>query len=167
MEKKTYFYVSAKSVMTWFVAICMVCSAVARVLFVGVKGTDVWSQILLPMVATVLYGLLCLINGKERFYKTAIPIWMLFAPSAFVVFAYDFGKYDMLMGCLFTVAMVFCAVLYTQITCGKVAATYLIWPIALFPFLSLLYLNRDIVTAMDWQDMSFLLPDALVVLALF
>ncbi len=166
MEKKIHFYVSAKNVMTWLVALCMVCSAVARILFVGVKGADVWSQILLPIAAAVLYGLICLLFGKEQFYKTAIPVWMLGIYYTFLFFAYDFGKFDTLISCLFGVVMMFCAVLYTQVTCGKVAATYLIWPIAAFPFAALLYLNRDIVMAADWQAMEFLLPDALVTLGL-
>lgn len=152
--------------MTWLVALCMVCSAVARVLFIGEKGTDMWSQIILPIAATLLYGLICLLFGKEQFYKTAIPFWMLGIYYALVFWGYDFGKFDTLIGCLFGVAMLFCAVLYTQITCGKVAATFLIWPIALFPYLSLLYLNRDLVMAANWQALRFLLPDALITLAL-
>ena len=166
MEKKTHFYVSVKNAFVWLVAICMVCSAVARVLFVGVKGPDVWSQILLPIAAALLYGLLCLLFGKEHFYKTAIPVWMLFAYYTFLFFSYDFGKFDTLIGGLFAVAMIFGAVLYTQVSCGKVAATSLIWPIAGFPFAALLYLNRDIVATADLQALKFLLPDALVTLGL-
>ncbi len=166
MEKKINFYVSAKNALTWLVALCMVCSAVARVLFVGVKGADVWSQILLPIAAALLYALICLLSGKERFYKTALPFWMFGIYYTFVYLGYDFGKFDTLMSCLFAVAMLFCAVIYTQITCGKVAATYLIWPISAFPFAALLYLNRDLVAAADWASMKFLLPDALITLAL-
>ena len=56
----------------------MVCSAVTRVFFVGLKGTDaLWSQIVLPIAAVLLYALIALLNGKEHFYKTAIPVWMI------------------------------------------------------------------------------------------
>ena len=166
MEKKTRFYVSAKNAITWLVTLCMVCSAVARVLFVGGKGTDVWSQIILPMVAVLLYGLICLLFGKEQFYKTAIPFWMLQIYYAFVFFSYDFGKFDTLIWGLFGVALLFCCVLYTQITCGKVAATSLLLLTAAFPLGALLYLNRDMVIASDWQALQFLLPDALSTLGL-
>ncbi len=165
MEKKTHFYVSCKNVLTWLVALCMVCSAVARVL-VGVEGTDWWSQILLPLAATLLYGLICLLNGKEQFYKTAIPVWLLSIYYAFVFFGYDFGKFDRLMGCLFAVALLFTAVLYTQITCGKVNATILILPIAAFPLAALLYLNRELVLSGNWEALRFLLPDGLATLGL-
>ena len=167
MEKKTHFYVSIKNGLTWLVALCMVCSAVARVLFVGTKGTDVWSQIILPIAAVLLYGLICLLNGKEQFYKTAIPVWMICFYYAFVFFRFDFGRFDMLIGSLFAVALLFVAVLYTQITCGKVAATSLILPIAAFPLAALLYLNRDAVMTADWNALRHLLPDALMTFGLF
>ena len=81
MEKRVHFYVSRKNPATWLMALCMVCSAVARIAFPGVKGSGdslyVWSQIVLPIAASVLYMLIALLNGKEQFYKTAIPVWMM------------------------------------------------------------------------------------------
>ena len=166
MDKKTHFYVSAKNALTWLMALCMVCSAVARILFVGVKGTDVWSQIVLPIAAALLYGLICLLNGKERFYKTAIAVWMICIYYAFIFFGYDFESFDKLIGGLFVVALIFVGVLYTQITCGKVAATILLLPIAAFPPLSLLYLNRAAVMAAEWNALLPLLPDILMALGM-
>ncbi len=167
MEKKTRFYVSPKNGLTWLTAICMVCSAVARVTVVGVKGADVWSQILLPMVAALLYGVICLFSGKERFYMTAIPMWMFSIYYAFVFFGYDFGKFDTMIGGLFAVALLFSAVLYTQVSSGKVAATYLILPIAVFPLAVLLYLNRVTFFVWDKDLLRWILPDALIALGLF
>ncbi len=166
MEKRTHFYVSAKSVLTWLVVLCMVCSAVARVLFVGVKGADMWSQIVLPIIATLLYGLICLLSGKERFYKTAIPVWMIFIYYTFVFFGYDFESFDKLIGTLFAIAFLFGAVLYTQVSCGKIAATSLILPIAAFPLAALLYLNREAVLSANWKALYHLLPDAWMTLGL-
>ncbi len=163
MEKKTRFYVSPKNGLTWLMAICMVCSAVARVLFVGAEGTDLWSQIVLPIAATLLFVLICLLNGKERFYKTAIPVWLMCIYYAVTFFRYDFGKYDLLIGSLFAVALLFVAVLYTQITCGKVPATSLIIPLAAFPALALAYLNRDLLMAGNYRP---LLAEGLMALGL-
>ena len=136
MKTVTHLYVSRKNALTWLMALCMVCSAVARILFVGVKGTDMWSQIVLPIVAALLYGLICLLSGKERFYKTAIPVWMFCFYYAFVFFGYDFASFDKLIGSLFAIALLFVGVLYTQISCGKVAVTALIIPLAAFPFVA-------------------------------
>ena len=81
MEKRVHFYVSRKNMLTWLMALCLVCSAVARMVIPGVKGSgdslNVWSQIVLPIAATALYVLICLFNGDEMFYKTAIPVWMM------------------------------------------------------------------------------------------
>ena len=125
-----------------------------------------WSQIVLPITAALLYGLICLLFGKEQFYKTALAVWLMCAYYAFVFFGYDFGKFDTLIGSLFTATLLFVAVLYTQVSCGKVAATSLILPLAAAPFAALLYLNRDLVKAADWQALRFLLPDALMTLGL-
>lgn len=165
MKKRTHFYVSPKNGLTWLVALCMVCSAVARVFF-GVKGADLWSQIVLPIAAGLLYALICLLCGKEQFYKTAIPLWMMGIYYGFVFTGIDFGKYDILFGALWVVSLLFAAVLYTQVTCGNIAATILIIPIAAFPLAARLYLARDLVLSANWQALTYLLPDALFALGL-
>ena len=159
MEKRKSFYVSPKNGLTWLVALCMVCSAVARVIF-GEKGTEVWSQILLPMAAVLLYGAICLLGGKERFYKTAIPFWMIGIYYAFVFTGYNFGDYDKMIDVLYIVAMFFIAVMYTQVTCGKIPASSLILILVLAPFGALVYLERD-----NWLNPA-LLADALLTLGL-
>ena len=71
MKNKIHFYVNRKSVLTWLMAVCMVVSAVARMVFFGVKGSGdsayVWSQIVLPVAATILYILIALLDGREHF----------------------------------------------------------------------------------------------------
>ena len=159
MEKRKSFYVSPKNGLTWLVVLCMVCSAVARVLF-GEKGIDVWSQIILPIAAVLLYGAICLFSGKEQFYKTAIPFWMICIYYGFVFTGYDFGDYDKMIDVLYCVAMFFVAVMYTQVTCGKIPASSLILLLALAPFGALVYLERG-----NWKNPT-LLADALLTLGL-
>ena len=166
MDKRTHFYVSLKNGFTWLVALCMICSAVARVLFVGVEGTDMWSQIVLPIAAAVLYGLLCLLCGKEQFYKTAIPVWISCISYALFFFSYKFSAFDLMIGSLFAICMLFIAVLYTQITSGKIPATLLIIPLAIFPLAARCYLMRDVIRAANWEALMPLLPDALFALGL-
>ena len=163
MERKANFYVSRKNGLIWLMALCMVCSAVARILFVGLKGADLWSQIVLPIAAALLYALIALISGKELFYKTAIPVWMLCIYYSFVFCAMDFGKFDTMIGSLYVIALLFIAVLYTQISCGKVKATWLLLPLQAFPFAAIAYLNRD---ALLTGDFTHLLPDGLMTLGL-
>ena len=121
MEKRVHIYVSRKNVLTWLMALCLVGSAVTHIVITGVKGIgfsqDVWSQIVLPAAATLLFVLITLISGKEMFYKTAIPVWLMglyFAirPHAFM------GSNPFIMGMYYTCIIFFC-LLYTAITAGK------------------------------------------------
>ena len=165
MENKTRFYVSLKNGMTWLTVLCMVCSAVARVLFVDTKGVDLWSQIVLPIAAVVLYVLICLFSGKERFYKTAIPVWLMCAYYAFLfINNYNFEKFEGLINALFLIALLFVAVLYTQISCGKIPATSLIIPLALLPFAAIAYLDRDMLYVGNYRPFA---ADGLMALGLF
>ena len=167
MEKKTSFYVSRRNLLTWLMVLCMVCSAVTRIVLPGLKGSgetrEVWSQIVLPVTAALLYALIAFFNGKERFYKTAIPVWMICIYYAFIFAAIDFGKFDTLVGTLFIVALLFVAILYTQITSGKEKLAVALLPLTLFPFAAQAYLNRDLLMSGEYL---FLLPDILMTLGL-
>ena len=163
MEKKTHFYVSWKNALTWLMALCMVCSAVTRVLFVGAKGPDVWSQIVLPIAAALLYMLIALLNGKEHFYKTAIPVWMMCAYYAFVFFRIDFENFDNMIGCLYVIVLLFVAVQYTQVTAGKSKTTWILLPLLALPFAAYAYVERDALLAGTY---THLLADALMTLGL-
>ena len=120
MEKRVHYYVSRKNVLTWLMALCLVGSAVARIVFACLKGSgeilNVWSQIVLPVAATLLFVLITLINGKEGFYKTAIPVWLLglyFAmrPHLFISGTFTIG--------MFYICILFFCGMYTIITSGK------------------------------------------------
>jgi len=163
MEKKRHFYVSRKNALIWLMALCMVCSAVARILFVGVKGTDVWSQIVLPIAAAVLYALIALGNGKEQFYKTAIPVWMY---AIYYCFAFGAYGFDNLVMSLYALAMIFIAVIYTQITSGREKLVFVLLPLLAFPFGAQLYINRQLLLAGQYEQCLHLLPDGLMTLGL-
>lgn len=166
MKKRTSFYVSYKNVLTWLMAICMVCSVVTRFVFVGVKGADVWSQIVLPVVASLLFALITLLNGKEHFYKTAIPVWLICLYYYFIFSQIQYAAYDWLMKTLFTLALLFVAIFYTQITAGKIRFSLLLLPLLAFPCLAQLYLSRAVILSARYDLMMSLLPDLLMTLGL-
>ncbi len=126
MEKRVHFYVSRKNVLTWLMALCLVGSAVARIVFACMKGTgeefNMWSQILLPVAATLLYVLIVLLDGKEHFYKTAIPVWMMCIFYAIQPHLFIGGNPMMLA--LYCAVLMFCAVLYTIISAGRVPSPW-------------------------------------------
>ena len=141
MEKRIHLYVSRKNVLTWLMALCLVGSAVARIVVPQMKGVweslEVWRQIVLPVAATLLYVLIALINGKEMFYKTAIPGWMMglyFAlqPHAII------GDNPFVLGMFYTCILFYCA-LYTAITCGRIRYPWLLTVMMLLPLAAVGY----------------------------
>ena len=165
MEKRNHLYVSRKNLLTWLMAVCMVCSAVARIALPGVKGTgeaqNVWSQIVLPVAATLLYALIVLLDGKERFYKTAIPIWMLGLYFGISVTRYPFQSIQWMVVGLYWVAVLFFCVLYTQITSGVVRHVWLLPLMFALPLGAMAYLHREVLMDGRWGTNLVLLPDAL------
>ena len=158
MEKRVHLFVSRKNVLTWLMALCMVCSAVTRIAVSGMKGTGdslyVWSQIVLPVAAALLYALIVLTNGKELFYKTAIPVWMAAIYSAFWVSRnVDSG----LTTWLFWIALIFFAFLYAQITCGVMRPPYLLFLVIASPLAVILYYQWEVLLQGDLTSLADIL----------
>ena len=133
MKNRTHLTVSRKNALTWLMALCLVGSAVTRIAFAGLKGSgsdfSVWSQIVLPVAATLLFVLITLVNGKEMFYKTAIPVWLLGLYYALEPHAV-LGDSPFVMGMFYTCIIFYCA-LYTAITSGKIRYPWLLVPLVL------------------------------------
>ena len=127
MEKRNHFYVGRKSVLTCLMALCMVCSAVARLVLPGMKGTGdalyTWSQIVLPIAAVMLYAAIVILRGHEQFYKTAISVWMMAIYGAL--------RMDVWYG---WVALLLLAVLYTIVITGnRKWSHWFLLPLTLIP----------------------------------
>lgn len=79
MKKRIAYYVSRKNVLVWLSALALVCSVIVRIAYFCGKGADaktVWLLIVLPAVASLSYALIILLSGKERLYRTAVPVFM-------------------------------------------------------------------------------------------
>ena len=166
MERNTRLYVSRNNALTWLMALCLVGSAVARIAIPCLKGSgnpqEVWSQIVLPVAATLLYVLIVLLSGKEMFYKTAIPIWMLaiyyaIRPHTVV------GDNGFVLG-LYCICLLFFALLYTIITCGKLRFVWLLVPTMLAPLAAVGYLGHSLRTSgiALTNVIGIILPDVLL-----
>ena len=150
-------------------ALCMVCSAVARIAFPGVKGSGdalyVWSQIVLPIAAALLYMAIALLSGDELLYKTAIPVWMMAIYSGIWISSNIEGK---MMVWLFWIALIFFAGAYSLILSGRIPG--ILWflaPVILSPMVFLLYIYRAELAAKNWAAALPGLADALVLLGAF
>lgn len=143
MEKRQSYFVSPKNGLTWLMALFLLGSAVARIVVFGEKGAAdtfyLWSQILLPIGACLIYVLITLLDGRERFYRTAIPMWMIAVYFCFAITEYGFG---MMVNSLFATCLLFYALSYQWISSGKTKAVILLLPLQLAPLCAVLYLRR-------------------------
>ena len=159
MKTRTSYYVSPKNGFVWLMALCMVCSAVARIFYADLEGVGTWSQIILPIAAGLLFALIALLNGKEQFYKTAIPVWMICVYYCFIFSGFHFGKFDTMITWLYFVGMLFVGIMYTQIVSGRFGHVWTLFPLLAFPLAAQLYLLQS----KGWIN---LLPDILMIAGL-
>ena len=137
-------------------ALCMVGSAVARIiLFSGLEGAGAWSQIVLPIVASLLYMLIALGSGEELFYKTAIPVWMAALYAGLWI---DSNVESGLISWLFWIALIFFGYLYARISNGKMGPPIALIPVIGSPLATILYYQH---TALFSGDLTTL-PDILM-----
>ena len=166
MKTATHLYVSRKNVLTWLMTLCMVASAVARIVFPGLKGSgdslQMWSQILLPIAATTLYALIALIGGEEFFHKTAIPVWMMVIYSGIWI---SDNVPSRMMDCLFWIALIFCATMYTDITAGhRPRGIFLLLPVVACPLGFILYFCKQELMQGNYTALLPFLGDILMLL---
>ena len=159
MKTRTAYYVSRKNVLTWLMVLCMVCSAVARIFYADLEGVGTWSQIVLPIVAVLLFALITVLNGKEYFYKTAIPVWMICIYYFFVFSDLKFGRFDTMITGLYFFLVLFIGVMYTQITNGRISHVWTLIPLLAAPLSAQLYLRQ-------YRNYIDLLPDIFMAVGL-
>lgn len=107
----------------------MIASAAARITLFCMKGTegaDIWGLLVLPVCAAILYSLIILFDGKEHFYRTAIPMWMIFA--YYCIMWLSFGKTPLLswLCCGLAVLLAF---YYTLLTSSRAKRYWSVLPI--------------------------------------
>jgi len=169
MRNRIHLYVSEKNALTWLMALCMLASAVARIAFPGLKGSGgsltMWSQIFLPITATTLYALIALLDGREHFHKTAIPVWMMVFYSGLWI---SENVQEKMMVYLFWIALVFFGMVYTDITAGRAKkAIALLIPVVASPVLFILYFCRNVLLESDSSALLPFLADLLMLVGVF
>ena len=124
-----------------------------------------WSQIVLPTAAALLYVLIVLLNGKEMFYKTAIPVWMVAFYSGIWI---NQNVSNRLIVWLFWIALVFFATMYTDITSGhRKHGIFLLMPVVLIPMGFILYFFRAAILSGNLASILPVFPDLLMLVGVF
>lgn len=164
MERRTHFYVSRKNALTWLMMLCMVASAVTRIVLPGRKGPEgsleVWSQIILPIAAALLYGFIAFFDGKEHFYKTAIPIWL---SALYFGLCLNEQFNSLLIMILCSVGLLFYCVIYTMISSGRLPHTVLLLPLYGACLCTIAYVHRGSLLSGGFSAVIPLLPDLLMI----
>lgn len=142
-------------------AACMAGSAVARIVIFGGKGIEsslvMWSQIILPAAAALLYAMIALLDGTERFYRTSIPVWLVAAYSGIRIACNV--QYRPLVA-LCWIALIFFAFLYTELVTGsRWKGIWLLLPLELLPICAMLSFYRNALLSRTWSGMLPILPD--------
>ena len=120
MEKRLHLYVSKKHPALWLALLCLLASAAARISVFSLWGTfGLWRHIIWPVAATVLFGLLAVLGGQERLYRTAIPFWMLGGCTAWQLHSL-FGGTPFIYAMICLCILFFCIGYTSVITDGNV-----------------------------------------------
>ena len=135
MKQRTAYWIPTINVLVILAALCMLGSAVVRIVFYAgerfIPGSILAFQILLPLAANVLFALLLLTSGRDQVYRTAVPVWL-----GCVFFAVKAAVFDSLLHtvlCLLLYALV--AVLYTATVTGREPTQVLLYPLFGVPLL--------------------------------
>ena len=165
MERRLSLFVSRKNALTWIAAILALASAVCRIVFECIDAStceNVWTHIVLPVAAAILYVLIALIWGKEMFYKSAISIWMICIYYGIRVMEFGFV---LLTDALFWAVLLFIAIIYTDITSSRGNRAFWLLPLHMIPLAALAYLYRNELLAGDMTVLPKILPDVLLCIA--
>ena len=153
MNKNVHFYVQPKSAIVALMTLCLSLSAVGRIYLYCSSDlptyTNVWLQLVLPVAATVLYMLTVLLDGQERFYKTAIPVWL------FALFSAVWVRHNLngrMLIALSWMALFFFCFIYTDLTSGiRLHRSWLLFPLMLAPMATVVFYNRQAIFLRDWN----------------
>ena len=166
MKKRTHYYVGPGNGFAWLMSLCMVCSALTRIVLVCRQNSSgqmphFWSMVVLPIAAAVLFVLIVMLDGKERYYKSAIPVWMVCLYYGLVINSFDISG---MVTALFWIAIIFFALLYTQILAGSAGSAWMLLPLCGFPAGAICYLNHGLLLSGRLLANPLLLPDLLFLL---
>lgn len=164
MENRVHLYINRKSAFTWLMAVCFVCSIVARIVIFGFLDFSgplrLWSKIILPAAASLMYLAIVLVDGKECFYKTSVPVCMMAFYCAICVANSIQAK---LYVWLFWIALTFLCFLYAELVSGARAKFIWMLPVILCAALmTVLYNNQRTLLSDNWSKKLLLAPDLLV-----
>lgn len=127
MKKKTVYWLPKLGVLAVLSMLFMLASAVVRI--VWACGEDqlsravFWFQVILPLLANFAFIPIVLRDGRERFFRTAIPVWLGCVFFAVKALTFPSLLHTVLCLCLYLLVLV----LYTATVTGHVPTQVPLW----------------------------------------
>ena len=113
----------------------MLASAVIRLVWCcgaeDLSASLFWLQVVLPLVANFTFIIIVLRDGKDRLFRTAIPVWLGCVFFALKALTFPSLLHTVLCLCLYALV----AVLYTTTVTGRIPTQKLLWPLFGLPLL--------------------------------
>ena len=167
MEKRVTYYVSRKNWLTWLAAVLMAGSVGLRIAYYCGKGADtttMWMLCILPVAACLIFTLQLLLDGKEHFYRTLIPVVMMAVYFSAVIISRGWAKRMIFLSILLYAAF---AIFYKQITSGHVRRPWLLAGMFAVALAIQTYDSRAAFFSKQWDLWIQCLPDLGALLAGF
>ena len=164
MEKRISYYVSRKSFLVWLSALVLLAAAVLHIAYFCGKGADtktVWLQIVLPVLACLLYVLNVLLDGQEHFYRTSVPVFLMAVYYGAKSAAYDISPR---LCFVFWVAYLAIAAFYFMAVSGKLKSTIPTVLVLMAAIAVRIYSYREELVPFTAQALLRPLPDVLFLL---
>lgn len=134
MKKKSVYWLPKLSVMVMLSLVFMLASAVLRIVWAcgwGVSGKLFWAQVVLPLLANLTFLTTVLRDGRDRLFRTAIPVWFGCAFFALKALTFPSMLHTVLCLCLYALVLV----LYTTTVTGRIPTQRLLIPLFALPLL--------------------------------
>ena len=134
MKKKSVYWLPKLSVMVMLSLVFMLASAVLRIVWAcgwDVSGELFWTQVVLPLLANLTFLTTVLRDGRDRLFRTAIPVWFGCAFFALKAMTFPSMLHTVLCLCLYALVLV----LYTATVTGRIPTQRLLIPLFALPLL--------------------------------
>ena len=135
MKTKTVYWLPRVNALAVLSALFMAASGVVRIVWAcgeqGLSAAVFWLQVALPLLANVTFLAILFRDGRDRLYRSAIPVWL--GCVFFAAKALGFPSVIHTVLCLCLYALV--AVLYTATVTGRVPTQKLLWLLFGLPML--------------------------------
>ena len=152
MKKQTVYWVPKPGALTVLAMLFMAASAVLRVIWAageeGLPSSVFWFQVVLPLVANISFIIIVLRDGRERLYRTAIPVWLGCVFFAVKALGFPSRLHTVLCLCLYALV----AVLFTATVTGRVPSQKPLWLLFGLPMLYHIFVEDTQKTGWPLHD---------------